>query len=427
MINQKNSVAFSSICNLKNYFFIFVPKQEGNYIYSSRMFLPIIITLLVFTVATEAYIFCHHIRHRSNLFRIGYIAIAALSIAPYFTLMIVGRIIDLHSTASSLMGAIGIVLFTLNFICKICWCCALLLKPRRWATYAFATIATIGCMLIIYGTLWERFNLRTTHIELAYQNLPDEADGLRIAQISDLHIGRLPRRHTILRRLAAEIAYQRPDIVIDCGDMINGRYEELDSLSMEILSSIVAPLGTYTTLGNHDLGHYILDSVALPAEENIRLLIERQAAMGWHNLAGSTAPLIIGGDTLYLTALDYPKKLKKGSHGKATDEDYSPLFESIPSEAFNIVVAHTPVVWPNILSATEAELTLAGHVHAMQIKLPFVCGGRGWSPAALAYTHWSGLYREGNCAFHISDGIGGSIPIRIGVRPQLVVITLRKS
>lgn len=391
------------------------------------MFLPIIIALLALSVAAEVYIFYHQIRHRSRSCRIGYIVVAAVAIVPYFTLMIVGRFFDLHSEASSLIGACGIVAFVLNLICKICWTCTLLLRPRKWAKYLFSALAAIGCTLIIYGTAWERFNLRTTHIEVAYPNLPDEADGLRIAHISDLHIGRLPNRHTILRNLANEVARQRPDIVIDCGDMINGRYDELDSLSMEILSSMAAPLGSYTTLGNHDLGHYILDTLALPPEENIRLLKERQAAMGWRNIAGTSVPLAVGGDTLYLTALDYPKNLEKGSHGKATDEDYAPLFEGLPSEAFNIVVAHTPIVWPNILSATEAELTLVGHVHSMQIKFPSVCGGRGWSPAALAYTHWSGLYRDGNCALNVSDGIGGGIPIRIGVRPQLVIITLRKS
>ena len=206
--------------------------------------------------------------------------------------------------------------------------------------------------------------------------------------------------------------------------MTSARYAELDTTAMKILSRVKAPLGVYTAMGNHDNGIYISDTLTLPRAENIRLLRERQEAMGWRNITDTTVALGVGGDTLYLTAIDYPAQIKKGRHGVAIDDDYSSHFASLPREAFNIVIAHTPSVWDNILTACNAELTLSGHVHAMQLKFPF--GKRGWSPSALVYKHWSGLYWNDNCALHITDGVGSSMPIRVGVKPEIVVITLKK-
>lgn len=59
----------------------------------------------------------------------------------------------------------------------------------------------------------------------------------------------------------------------------------------------------------------------------------------------------------------------------------------------------------------------------MQMRLPI--GERGWSPAALIYRHWSGLYRQENCALHVTDGIGSSPKVRLGARPQIVVLELK--
>lgn len=392
------------------------------------MFTTIILTLLCLSLAAEWYIYRTVLHSRPHTTLTVYYIATSLAIAPYFTLVLMGRMWDLFSAFLSVIGGVGVVLFILNTICKLCWVVALLLRNNKRARVvrtSMTIVAVVGCLLVLYGYTWERFQLRTTHIEIAFDNLPAEADGLRIAQIGDLHIGLRPNRHQLLRQLTEEIARQKPDLVIDCGDMVNSRYSELDSLSMAILGSVEAPLGIYTTIGNHDNGDYIRDTITLPRQESLQQLIERQAAMGWNNIAGESIPLQVGGDTLYLTALNYPENLEKGSHGQSTDEDYTSIFTPLPEDGFNIVIAHTPIVWNNILAATSAELTLSGHVHAMQMRIPPLGEGRGWSPASFVYPHWSGLYRYGNCALHITDGVGSSLPIRVGVKPQLVIITLR--
>lgn len=390
------------------------------------MFLTVIILLILLYLVAERYIFRTLFLARTRKQRAIYLSLSALGLLPYCIITIIGRLTPLTSPTMAVIGTISLVLLIGSILCKIpfalgLWCSR---RGRRWPIVAAKTFSAIAILLLLYGTLWERHQLRTTEITLYYDNLPEEADGLRIVQVGDIHIGHLPSRHKLLSKMVGEINRLQPDIVIDCGDMINARYTELDSATMELLGQVKAPLGVYTLFGNHDRGDYLSGNENITPEENTLYLRERQSAMGWQNITDSTAILRLGTDSLFLTAIDYPHDLGVGTHGVGTKEDYSPHFEGQPEGAFNIVVAHTPSVWSNILAACDAELTLSGHVHAMQLRLPI--GPRGWSPAALVYEHWSGLYTKGKNHLFITDGIGGGLPFRIGTKPQVVLITLRR-
>lgn len=392
------------------------------------MFVAVLSCLLVLLALSEWQIYRSQLVGRSAIVRTTYYTLSAITTAPYLFIWVVCRIWDLHSPITSAISSTSIVLLLINATLKICHATGLFLRhyrPFRKALLLFDCVALVGVAVILYGHLWERFQLRTTEVEIHYDNLPEGADGVRIVQISDLHIGLSRHRYSMLEKVAERVMSLGADVVVDCGDMVNSRHTELDSTAMQILSRIKAPLGVYTVIGNHDNGMYIRDTVAIPRSENVRLLMEQQTAMGWQNITDSTVLLPVGGDTLYLSAIGYPDEIKKGAHGVEVSNDYSHHFADQPEEAFNIVLAHTPTMWSNILAACDAELTLSGHVHSMQLKLPL--GERGWSPAALVYEHWSGLYHNGACALNITDGVGSSLPIRVGVKPEIVVITLRKS
>lgn len=390
------------------------------------MFITIITALLLLVLTAESLIYTQHLRNKTTALKRVYFTLVGLCILPYTLLCIIGRIWELHSTLFSFINTVAITLFMMNALWKIPLLPALLLsKPstRQRAAIVALLFSALMTVLISKDSFFHRNKIEVTHFELHFDNLPQEADGLRIAQIGDLHIGRTPWRHHILQTLSNELTRLQPDLIIDCGDMVNSHYDELDSLSMKILSQISAPLGVYTVMGNHDRGDYILDTISLPRSHHRELLRQRQRAMGWHNITDHTHPLIVGNDTLFLSAIDYPSTLRKGSHGEAPDEEYHHHFDTIPQEAFNIVMAHTPMQWPAILKATDAELTLSGHVHAMQMRLSV--GKWMWSPAALVYDHWGGHYSIANANLVITNGIGGSIPLRLGIRPEIVLITLR--
>ena len=84
----------------------------------------------------------------------------------------------------------------------------------------------------------------------------------------------------------------------------------------------------------------------------------------------------------------------------------------------------TPQHWDEIVQDKLGDITLAGHIHAMQMKLPI--GERGISPSQIKYKRWSGLYEQQGRWLYINDGIGyGMYPMRIGARPEITVIELK--
>lgn len=390
------------------------------------MFIKIVILLFAISFALEFYLHKRVIKGQSKARKTLYYTLTGLCLIPYAILLILSQWIDNESALLSAFSSSIFILFLLHFFWKLPLTLALLCSSerRRWPLRVAAGFSLLATVLIAYGTLWERHQVRTTHLTLHYDNLPEGANGLKIVQVTDLHIGRQQATKRLLERVQREVMSHHPDLVVDCGDMVNAKYNELDSATMAILGRITAPLGVYTVLGNHDRGDYITDTLTLPREEHRALLVERQREMGWQNITDQSVALPVGGDSLYLTAINYPSLVEKGAHGGTVTEDYSSHFAPLPEGAFNIVLAHTPTMWESIVAATEAELTLSGHVHAMQLRLPV--GPRGWSPAALVYNYWSGLYEKGDSRLFVSDGIGGGIPFRIGAKPQVVVITLRR-
>ena len=93
------------------------------------------------------------------------------------------------------------------------------------------------------------------------------------------------------------------------------------------------------------------------------------------------------------------------------------------NNTFNITISHIPQLWDRIVELGMADITLSGHIHAMQIKLPI--GQRGISPSQLIHKWWSGLYEERGHWLYVNDGIGCAMwPMRLGVRPEITVIEL---
>lgn len=101
-------------------------------------------------------------------------------------------------------------------------------------------------------------------------------------------------------------------------------------------------------------------------------------------------------------------------------------YGDVPRETFNITLAHVPQLWEQITAAGYGDLTLSGHVHAMQLKIRF--SGRGWSPASWLYEHWSGRYdNDDGRTLYINDGTGYvGYPMRLGARPEITLLTLKR-
>lgn len=279
-------------------------------------------------------------------------------------------------------------------------------------------------ILFLWGTTWGRTRIHVNRVEICSDRIPEAFDGYRIVQFTDTHVGTLVRPERELTRLADTINALRPDAVFFTGDLVNIRAEELDERTMRLLSRIEGPVWSVT--GNHDVGTYIKDSVRFPAAEQAREVVARQRAMGWRVLEDTTVYLRRGADSVSLTGLSFDPALRERRHDRDLPATaLSKAYAGVSDSLYNITLVHIPQLWEQITAFGYGDLTLAGHVHSMQLKIrPW---GRGWSPAEWLYTHWSGRYDEGRHSLYVNDGTGYvAYPMRLGAWPEVTLFTLKR-
>lgn len=287
-----------------------------------------------------------------------------------------------------------------------------------------AALAVAG--VLVWGATAGRTTLHVSRVEVCSEKLPAAFDGFRIVQLSDIHVGTLVRPEHELRRLVDSVNAFRPDLVVFTGDLVNVRYTELTGQVRRLLGGLHAPYGVFSVTGNHDVGAYIKDTVALPPAENLRRLIAAEEAMGWRVLQDTTICLHRGGDSIALSGIAFDPALRKQRH----DSELPParldeVYRGVPASLYNITAVHLPQLWEQIAASGYGDLTLAGHVHAMQMKVRLF--GRYYSPARWLYTRWSGRYDDGERVLYINDGTGYvAYPMRLGAWPEITLITLRR-
>lgn len=283
--------------------------------------------------------------------------------------------------------------------------------------------ATAALIALVYGTAVTRTDYRVERVTLQCDDLPEAFDGYTVALISDLHIGSMLSPQRECRRIVDIINSLDADLVVFCGDLINIRIEELTPEIMDILGSIRSRDGVMSVIGNHDTGAYIEDERRTP-EAEIERLRTTQHNMEWRLLDNESIWIHRGGDSISVSGISFMPEWHDRRHsGKMFDPDLSSIYAGIDAAGFNITLSHIPQLWDNIIAEGKADLTLSGHIHSMQFKLP--AGRRGISPAKILYGRWSGLYRERNAYLYINDGIGCvGIPARIGACPVITFLEL---
>ena len=303
----------------------------------------------------------------------------------------------------------------------------------RLAFYVFNFIhlrrtgyAVAGALVLffLWGTTWGRTRIHVNRVEICSERIPEAFDGYRFVQITDTHVGTLVRPGRELTRLADSVNALRPDAVFFTGDLVNIRAEELDERVMALLRRIEGPVWSVT--GNHDVGTYIKDSVRFPAADEAREVVARQRSMGWNVLEDTTVYLRRGADSISLTGISFDPSLRDRRHDRDLPAPgLQKAYAGVPDSLYNITLVHLPQLWEQIVATGYGDLTLAGHVHAMQFKIrPW---GRGWSPAMWIYEYWSGRYDTGRHTLYINDGTGYvAYPMRLGAWPEVTLFTLKR-
>ena len=320
-----------------------------------------------------------------------------------------------------------LTIYTILSLSRLALYCGILLIKNSYIKWVVGVmLSAVVVWVSLVGVVRTRRDFTIRSVEVASARLPQSFDGYRIALFSDAHIGSMTSAAKMCREIVDKINSLDADLVIFGGDLVNARYDELTPELAAILGEIKSRDGIVAVLGNHDTGVYVRDTLALPIEENTRLLVERIECMGWRIENDETECLVRGCDTLTLTGIGFSRELLDHRHSADVAEslDLAPIYEGVPRDKFNITVSHMPQLWRKISALGYGDLVLSGHVHAMQIKGHI--GGWVFSPAQLMYREWSGLYAEQDSHLYITDGVGSvGFHLRLGVPPEITEITLR--
>ncbi|MEP6491896.1 MAG: metallophosphoesterase [bacterium] len=272
---------------------------------------------------------------------------------------------------------------------------------------AAALVLVVGIAFLLLGYIGSR-SLVVRHVDVDVPGLPPSFEGLRIAQLSDLHVGpHTPRR--FLERVVRATHALTPDLIAVTGDLIDDRAEDV-AVYTKRLGALGAPLGVFMIPGNHD--------VYAGWDEVERAL--RGGGLGTL-LVNETHVIRRGPDTLAIVGTGDPAGGRRGSSRAAPDIERA--MASVPKSATTIAFAHNPALWP-ALAAHGVALTLSGHTHWGQFALPQM----GWSLASPFLKHAMGAHVERDSSLYISPGTGYfGIPFRIGARPEVTLVTLRRA
>jgi len=276
----------------------------------------------------------------------------------------------------------------------------------RWALALAGSILSAIALAGYVGSRW----LVTKELVAEHPDVPASLDGLRIVQISDLHVGpHTPRR--FLARVHKAVHEARPDLIAITGDQVDDYAPDVQHFT-NAFGSLTAPLGVYAIAGNHDV------CAGWPA---VRVGME---AAGMQVLVNAAIPLVHGGARFWLAGTGDPAALG-WSRDVAAEcaPDIGCTLTNVPPGAFTIVLAHNPALWPALVKRGVA-LTLSGHTHYGQFSIPRL----GWSLASPFLKHAMGSHREQQSLLYINPGTNyWGLPLRIGALPEVTVVTLRQS
>jgi uncharacterized protein len=298
----------------------------------------------------------------------------------------------------------------------------------KTATAAAGAAPFLGAM---YGFAAERLNYQIRRVDIPISNLPAALDGMTIVQLSDIHMsGYMPRAQVrravdMANDLGAHLAVVTGDFITGAGDPLEECIEEVRRLSV--------PLGIYGCNGNHE--------IYADAEDRAQDLFAQQ---GMKLLRHENALITFNGAQLNLIGVDYQRERAPGGRKVPA---LSGIESLIRKDLCNILLSHNPNSF-NRAAELGIELSLAGHTHGGQIQVEIL--DHRLSPARFITDYVAGLYlrplftpaktvasqkflqaaalQGPHSAIYVNRGLGTvGAPVRLGVPPEISLLTLRRS
>ncbi len=248
-----------------------------------------------------------------------------------------------------------------------------------------------------------RKDFHVREMNITFPNLPKDLDGLRLLQLSDIHIGSFFTPKDLARAID-ESNNLRPDVAFITGDLITTRWDPLDTCLLE-LRRLRPAAGIWGCMGNHERFAKVQDYTEAKARELDMPFLRRQAAT-----------LKFGNHRINLVGVDYQPR-----HTVYLEN----VDDLVDGDAFNLLLSHNPDVFP-VAARKGFNLTLAGHTHGGQINVEIL--GENLNIADFFTPYTKGLYRLNDSFVYVNSGLGTiGMPVRIGAPPEITLIRLCSS
>jgi uncharacterized protein len=272
---------------------------------------------------------------------------------------------------------------------------------------------------LVYG-FTNKYKYKVKHVKLAFDNLPPGFKGLKIVHFSDVHSGSFMNKKAVEHGVEKIIA-QNADLVIFSGDLVNDRAPEMQNY-IDVFDKVKAPMGVYSTFGNHDYGDYVKwPYEGVTKEQNLINLAKIHEQLGWRLMMDEHVELERNGDKIALIGIqNWSAKARFPKYGNMRK-----AYAGAEKYPFKILISHDPSHWDAQVRPeySDVDLTLSGHTHGMQfgVEIP----GFKWSPVQYIYKEWDGLYEDGKQKLYVNPGFGFiGYPGRVGILAEITVIEL---
>jgi uncharacterized protein len=280
----------------------------------------------------------------------------------------------------------------------------------------------VPALALTWGIISGAHDYRIRRVKLALKNLPKQFEGMTIAQISDIHSGSFFNRVAVKGGIEM-LMKEKPDMVFFTGDLVNNLATEVQEY-IDIFNKVKAPLGVYSTLGNHDFADYVnWQGDTRAKQQNLKDLMHAHKVMGYDLLMDENRFIEQGGEKLAIIGV-------QNISGQNRFRSYGNLEKAhrgTEEAPVKLLLSHDPTHWDKEVNTKykDIDVMFSGHTHGTQFGINI--GDYTWSPAQYAYKQWAGLYEEGDQKLYVNRGYGYiGYPGRVGMPPEITVFELVK-
>ncbi|WP_316769206.1 metallophosphoesterase [Pedobacter frigiditerrae] len=371
----------------------------------------------------------------------------------YTILLIIGVFCSVYFKTVLFLSLKSIILvaFFLTFVCKVCMLPFLLIDdirrlliklkksktPNRSNKEAIAgepisrssflvkaglVTAAVPLSSLSWGIISGAYDYQVRHVKLILPNLPKAFDGIKMGQISDIHSGSFYNK-TAVKGGVEMLLKEKPDFVFFTGDLVNNLTNEVKDYQ-DIFAKVKAPLGVYSSLGNHDYGDYYFGKENSPAKvKNLQDMIKVHQIMGYDLLMNENRRLKVDGEEIGILGIENWGTGRFPKYGKM--EEAVKNTEDLPVK---LLLSHDPSHWRGevLEKYPDIDAMFSGHTHGMQFGVRLK--EMQWSPVQYIYKEWAGLYQENHQQLYVNVGYGFlGYPGRVGVLPEITIFELKRA